>query len=317
MWRWLWCATSTLSPTPGATELNASRYEPRLYVNSWPSTASSTRTFQKTNNFKSWFRCAFSLWMALYIDKVHGPTNGTPTWHPAMAPHHGTTPCPKVATTTPLLLEVRIAIALAIWGKNDKNWLKPAVSGCLVLLMADVCKIGRLFPWHKFGTVDGAWYYKNNRICAFSPNVTIKVAPLMVVQVANVHLVSKAGLEETHSDDQGRNGPFSHLTGCFILGWFWFWVYCHSPSHWSFDSPLSLMFGISSFDIRGMSGVEKSAMLTIPFGKLVAFDCFRLRLYDAKFTYISPNISLVPKMEVLTYISYVDTAYVRENPPPK
>ena len=31
----------------------------------------------------------------------------------------------------------------------------------------------------------------------------------------------------------------------------------------------------------------------------------------------SPNMSLVPKMEVLTYISCMDTAYVRENPPPK
>ena len=223
------------------------------------------------------------------------PSNGTPPWH-----------------TTPLLLEVRIAIALAIWGKNDKNWLKPAVSGCLVLLMADVCKIGRLFLWHKFGTVDGAWYYKNNRICAFSPNVTIKVAPLMVVQVANVHLVSKAGLEETHSDDTKEGMvPFHISLDVLFWGGSDFGYVCHLHTEVSIHPfPWCSEFPVSTF-------AEKSAMLTIPFGKLVAFDCFRLRLYDAKFTYISPNISLVPKMEVLTYISYVDTAYVREDPPPK
>ena len=40
-------------------------------------------------------------------------------------------------------------------------------------------------------------------------------------------------------------------------------------------------------------------------------------------TYIDPDgvpfhqTFQVPKMEVLTYISSMDTAYVRENPPPK
>ena len=33
--------------------------------------------------------------------------------------------------------------------------------------------------------------------------------------------------------------------------------------------------------------------------------------------YTSPNISGIPKMEVLTYISCMDTSYVKENPPLK
>ena len=56
-------------------------------------------------------------------------------------------------------------------------------------------------PWMTLGTI------KITEVARFRRVFTIKVAPLMVVQVANVHLVSKAGLEETHYDDtvDGKN----------------------------------------------------------------------------------------------------------------
>ena len=172
-------------------------------------------------------------------------------------------------TTAPLLLEVRIA------RKNDKNWLKPAVSVCLVLLMADMCKIGRLFMRFKLGTVDDAWYYKDHRSCAFSPSFHHQSGTSDGGAGGKCTPGIKSRLEETHCDDtvDGENPspvdkkvyPFTYKVlyipgGAGFLPWtvarkewslftyhwmflggFWFWAFL-SPSHWSFDSALPFIF---------------------------------------------------------------------------
>ena len=64
---------------------------------------------------------------------------------------------------------------------------------------------------------------------------------------------------------------------------------------WNFGAGMSLIFGSHVDDL--------------PFG-----DSYRL---EFTFQVIHHQTFQVPKMEVLTYISCMDTAYARENPPPK
>ena len=71
------------------------------------------------------------------------PNHSTLQWHPTMAPSNS----PKVGRRPPPLLEVRIPIAIAIWGKTDDPTSKKLSSANAAVLVGVLKYIGHPFPF--------------------------------------------------------------------------------------------------------------------------------------------------------------------------